>query len=217
MISPELIQQVKLLLPDKALITRYPIWKEVDGYDQRLPFDKILTFVVADHHPNSPINNIDSYIKRRKTAADIAGFDIDENGIHINLDIVLGEDPFISKCELAYIRLFNNEGFESYEVYRKEWHKLHESLALLDERSENNDKLREDTRKVTLQNIDVVKKTLRELRIELLGQDHSRMLYMSLIDDVEANMLGIAPEPIAANIKEGISPLLSHNAYERKR
>ena len=209
LINPETLSQVKALLPDKNLITRYPIWRELEGYDQRLPYDKVILFVVAAYHPSSPFAIIDNYIKRKFDSAELAEFE-KSNGTFIHEDVILSHDPFINKCVHSYLRLFTNATYMSLMIFYDELNKEIESLNCL---VEPNAKLQADARKTMLQNIKEISTRIKECQLEILQGDNSKEFLASLYEDVECNTLGVAPEDIALNLKEGRRPLGGHNPY----
>lgn len=213
MISLELKQKILALLPDKDLLNKYPVWRELEGWDESLTYDHAIVFITATYHPKSPICQIESFTRRRYEAAILADFPTNENKIHNHTDILTATNPFFNKLVLSYLRLFNSPMYEAAMIYRDELAKELESLNTL---VEDNAKLKADARKTMLQNIKEITARLQECALEFLQGDKSRELLMSFYEDLEINTLGLIIEDVALNLKEGRRPLGNHcNPYDR--
>jgi hypothetical protein len=183
----------------------------------------VIMFLTGVYHPKSPLSNEFPLVKRRNDAAVLAGFPLDDSGLPIHMDIICNTDEYVLKCMLSYIRIFNNPDFETSIIMRNELDVLHEKLTMLNAKIAStkddslNSKLQEDERKLIYQNIKVATDNLKSYELSALQQDNSRMLVMSFYDDLEVDTTGLAPEPIAINLKEGKKPLGKFNAWERRK
>lgn len=160
----------------------------VDGISRNL----VLRYIFIFYDMKSPIQDIDSLVSRKITAAKYAGFDVDADGKlfpSVNKEVLLCGSPSIRRAILTFCQQQKSFFWETY-------------CAIQDIHYRNLELSRSSDSKVTTTSLIKEAEELTELRSKILSNDTNEKLEVEFHDYMMVD-LNITPEDISDIINSG--------------
>ena len=193
-------------IPDDTIFDVYPILEVYFGnYDlsPKIEVGKILKYIIFLYDKNTPLSNIEGFVKRRVKAISYAEFP-KKKGKYDQEYLAALESEEVNRMTIKYCRIQKSLDFSQLVNYEELFYK-----ELEETRTEKD----ATKRTAALKNVDTLKIRIKEIEVEILNQDKSPDLLKYLYDEVENEALGLKPEQIAMKMKSNKEPLGGFNPY----
>ena len=170
---------------------------------------RVIKYIVYLYDSKTPFKSIDNFTTRKKQAAELAGFKVDDKGNYQDKydKIISGKDKQVNKMAIRYCRIQRSPQFAKLVIFEESYY--NELLILKDD-----DGLKAADREKTLKNINTMASQIEELTGRFLSGDDNPVMKMELFDEIENEELQLTPEDIALKYEAGENPLGNYNPYE---
>jgi len=185
------------------LVRRFPILSKYEEFSVKLrpglDRNKVIRYFVYAFDKNSPLLAINDIMERRWEAARLAGFPLTGRSKHnTTIDMMLRSlIPAVNHMIIRYCILLNDINYSVMVTYEDS---LVKELKRLIDFDDNADKAGEK-KKDLINNINVLKNNIAELRDEFLSRNVDYFLTRSLMEFGEAKTINLSPEKYAEEYK----------------
>jgi len=202
MVNPFAILKSENIFTDFALLDLHPEFKL--PIPEKLILNRVIAFIACVYDMKSPLQTIDDVIRKKGEAAELCSFNkvsTGDNKYMIEyMDIIQGKNDVINKMIIAYCRMQGSHEWTQLCVYNDKFYEMILQLKDLTDPSEQ---------KVTMANIQFIKKSFDEVKSDFLAHDTNKYLDKAVTDTIEFETLNLRPEHIAALMQKKDSDTLT--------